>query len=228
MRKKILITTTSGIMAFLLIGASMQGMALERDKVEKPQYQVIEEREGYELREYNAYIRAEVDLDGSEKNAMNRGFRPLANYIFGGNTENQKIEMTSPVTQGPAPIFGELKSLEEVASSSDLQEDPQMEEKHTVSFIMPSEYTLDALPTPNNESLRLVEVPTHTVAAIRFSGWGANGTMHDKHEKLISMLEADGIEVLGKPLFARYDPPWTLPFFRRNEVLVPVSFNPGK
>ena len=197
---------------------------LEREKVEQPEYTVLATKDGYEIRRYDACVVAQIKLDGPAESAMNRGFRPLAGYIFGGNTKRSEIAMTSPVIQQSA-------QSQKIAMTSPVIQQPSADaegsgsEEHLVSFIMPREYTLDTLPVPDNDQVRLREMPGHTVAVIRFSGWGDTDAMQKKEDELTAALARDGVEVSGSPTYARYDPPWTLPNRRRNEVMLPVALD---
>ncbi|MBI1317668.1 MAG: heme-binding protein [Candidatus Hydrogenedens sp.] len=191
--------------------------ALAREEVEQPKYAVVHTGDGYEIREYAPQIAARVKVQGDEGGAMNAGFRPLADFIFGNNTTQADIAMTSPVTQTEA-------GSQEIAMTSPVTqtEAGEGEEGQWVMFIMPGEYTLDTLPKPNNERVELVEIPARAMAVITFSGWGGSNMMQKKREELETALAAEGFEINGKPTYARYDPPWTMPWRRQNEVMLPV------
>lgn len=164
--------------------------------IEEPAFAVQQswDQEQIEIREYAPRIMAVTEMNGREDD----GFRVLAAYIFGGNTREQQIAMTAPVQQtmsGPAEM----------------------------AFMMPAEYAFDDLPAPNDQRVAFREAPAYTAAVIRFSGW-ANAEKADKHwQKLRSFLIKEGIEVIGEPTLNQYNPPWTLPFLRRNEIIVPVK-----
>jgi len=164
--------------------------------IEEPAFVVQQswEAEQIEIRQYAPRIMAVTEMAGRE----NDGFRVLAGYIFGGNTREQEIAMTAPVQQtmsGPAEM----------------------------AFMMPSEFALDELPTPNDERVAFRQAPAYTAAVIRFSGW-ANAEKADEHwQKLRGFLIREGIEIVGEPTLNQYNPPWTLPFLRRNEIIVPVK-----
>lgn len=194
---------------------------LARAMVEKPKYEVLSEREGYEIRRFPAHIVARVAITGDVAEAMNRGFRPLADYIFGENVAEKKVSMTSPVVQEAAPEKIAMTSpvVQEPGASS-----PGAEATQYVSFIMPSEYTLETLPKPKNEQVELKEVAEQVMAVRRFS-WTGNHKQMLMHEKALrEALARDGIEITGTVRYARYDPPWTIPIFRRNEVMLPIKY----
>lgn len=208
------------LLLVLAIGTSSFAYSqLARAMVEKPRYEVLKKAKGYTIRRYPACIAARVDIAGQEAEAMNRGFRPLADYIFGNNSTDSKVAMTSPVTQ-------EAKTSQKIAMTSPVTQEPKGDTQ-VVSFIMPSEYALGDLPLPNNDAVHLEALPERTVAVVRFSWVGKDKQMRSKEAKLRQALARDDIEVVGAPTFARYDPPWTLPIFRRNEVMLPVKYEEG-
>jgi len=224
----------AGIAGLVIVGLAVAAVALtqfERHKVEQPDYTVLKEGDGYEMRRYAPYIVARVAVQGEADGAANRGFRPLADYIFGNNTargENtegsEKVAMTTPVIQQPA-------ESKKIAMTTPVIQEPRENteaDTHWVSFIMPSGYEMDELPEPNNDDVRLERVPAQTLAVIRFTWLGGMDRMYKKEDKLRHALAADGIEVTGKPIYAQYDPPWTLPFLRRNEVMLPVAYGGDK
>lgn len=198
--------------------AAGSARALERDKVEQPEYTVAHKGEGYEVREYAPQIAARVRVDGRDGAAMNAGFRPLADYIFGNNTKQSDIAMTSPVTQTAAGESMDIAMTSPVTQTA--AEDS--EDGQWVMFIMPSEHTMETLPKPNNERVELVEIPARAMAVVTFSGWGGANMMEKKRAELAEALAKDGISTSGEPTYARYDPPWTMPWSRKNEVMIPV------
>jgi len=182
---------------------------------EEPSYEVIEKSGDFELRTYSPMIVAETQVAGPMDDASSAGFRLLADYIFGNNTShagsNEKISMTAPVTMEPRS--------EKISMTAPVSMQPTGEQWR-VHFVMPSKYTLDTLPKPNNPAVALREVPASNVAVIRFSGLVGEKKRAAKEAELISWLDSKGIEPIGQPQLARYNPPWTLPFLRRNEVMV--------
>lgn len=210
------------VLAVLLLAAMPAAAQLARATVEKPEFEVLQEGDEYEIRRYPAYIVARVAIAGDPAEAMNDGFRPLADFIFGGNEPKQKIAMTTPVTM-EAPSGGE-----EIAMTTPVTQEAAEEETdlHFISFIMPAEYTLETLPTPTNDAVTLKEIPERTVAVHRFGWTGAHHHMVKREKELRAKLAADGLETTGAAIYARYDPPWTMPIFRRNEVMIPVNYAP--
>lgn len=192
--------------------------------VETPSYELESEHDGYEIRQYAPYIAAEVKMEGTFRESMNGGFRKLADYIFGNNTkvENEgvgssgKIEMTAPVIEREA-------TAQEIEMTAPVMEQNSQGDVRIISFIMPSEYSMETLPRPNNPDVTLVEVPAKRFAVIQFSGNVSHEKAKEKKQSLLAMLERDRRVVTGQPMLAQYDPPWTPPLMRRNEVLVELK-----
>jgi len=178
--------------------------------VEELKYEVLEEKDGYEIREIQKHIRAETTVKGGFRESGNDAFRIIAGYIFGDNVSQEKIAMTAPVVQ---------EESEKIAMTAPVifedQEDPAKDKRY--AFVMPSKYTLENLPKPNDSRVELVEVEAYKVAVIRFSGRFTEAN-YSKHKKiLIGYLERDGIEY-SSISEAGYNPPFTPPYMRRNEV----------
>jgi hypothetical protein len=168
-------------------------------RTEQPQYTVAETHGNIEIRDYAPMIVAEVDVSGERKAAVNRGFRMIAGYIFGGNQPAQKIAMTAPVLQ--QPTGGSWK----------------------VRFVMPKQYSLESLPAPNDPAVNLVPVGARRYAAIRFSGTTGEDNLLKHRELLAKFVAKHELKTVGEPVMAFYNPPWTLPFLRRNEILVELG-----
>jgi len=183
--------------------------------IEEPKYTVIEKSGAFELRAYDPKIVAETLVSGSLDKASRNGFKAIADYIFGNNSSrtggNEKISMTAPVTMKP--------KSEKISMTTPVSME-QTGGQWRVHFVMPSQYTFDTLPKPNNPAVTLREVPTSNYAVIRFSGFAGEDKTITKTAELIEWLDSKGITAVGKPELARYNPPWTLPFLRRNEVMV--------
>jgi len=180
---------------------------------EEPKYFVIENAPPFELRVYEPLILAEVKVEGDMDSASSQGFRLIAAYIFGKNRVNEKISMTIPV------------SLEEKSTKIAMTAPVGIESNQsisTVSFVMPSQYTLASLPQPLDEKVQLREVPATKKAVIMFSGFYSEEKVKEKTVELEKWIQANNLQPIGLPNFARYNPPWTLPFLRRNEVMIEV------
>lgn len=192
-------------------GGSIVGI---RHGTEEPSF-TVERRVGdVEIRRYGSRIAAETTIDADEEPARNEGFRRLARYIFGGNKSQTKIAMTAPVAQ---------QQSEKIAMTAPVAAQRGDAGQWVIRFFMPSEHTLDTLPTPNDDRVRLVNVPAERVAVLRFSGVASTGSVARHTEELLRTLRDNDVETAGEPLTWFYDPPWTLPFRRRNEVLVSLG-----
>ena len=180
--------------------------------VEKPKYQSTSLADSIELRSYDPMIVAAVQVNGKRKEAIGEGFRILADYIFGNNTLEQNISMTAPVQQ---------QSGETIAMTAPVQQQKNSN-FWTISFVMPKMYTLKTIPKPNNKEVILNEVPAQKFIAIRFSGTSSDDNIEQHERTLFNFIEQNKIKVMGESKYAFYNPPWTLPFMRRNEILVQI------
>lgn len=202
----------------LLAGAAVAAAILVRWQLvrwftEEPVYERERTIQDVEIRRYPALVRATTHVQAdSWKEALDRGFRRLAGYIFGGNRSRAKIPMTAPVLQEP----------ERLGMTVPVTAEPEGGE-YVVAFIMPPERTLESLPAPNDPSVKLEEVPPRRVAALRYSGGRSPALLKQKSEELLGILAREGLRTAGAPEYAGYDPPWTLPLLRRNEVWVELA-----
>ena len=165
--------------------------------IEQPQWELIDKLDAVELRLYPPSIQAVTELRSSA--GTSAGFRRLAGYIFGGNEQAQSIAMTAPVQE----TLGKGRPV--------------------MAFTLPAEYARDELPAPNDARISIVEIPERTVAAVRFSGWATRSKVARMQRKLLATLRSHGIQPVGIPVLNQYNPPWTAPFLRRNEVSVEIS-----
>ncbi len=181
-------------------------------ETEQPKY-TVEARSGdFEVRLYEPTIVAEVTVGGSRDAAVNEGFRILAGYIFGGNEPSAKIAMTAPVTQQAGEKIAMTAPVTQAGSAGGW----------VVRFTMPASWSLQALPKPRDGRIRLVPVPERRMAAVRFSGLRTDARMASEAERVADFVRSRKLQPKGSPVYAYYDPPWTLPFLRRNEVLQEV------
>lgn len=182
---------------------------------EQQKYDVESKFDGWEVRRYPAHLVAEVDVTGPFDEAVNRGFRSLAAFIFGDNVGKEKVSMTAPVVQ--EPVSEKVSMTAPVVQSSDGDE-------HVVAFVMPAEFTIETLPRPTDPNVRIREVPASRAAARQFTGRSSGEKFADQLSGLMSRLaEHPEFAVVGSPRYARFDPPWKPGFLRRNEVLVTVQ-----
>jgi hypothetical protein len=186
--------------------------------IETPDYQVVSTHDEYEVRKYEPYIVAEVTVAGGYRESLYSGFRKVADYIFGNNTRADSIEMTTPVLQKEGPRTEKIPMTAPV-----LHEESANEGSYLVAFIMPKDYTMESLPQPNNEEVQLREVPAKRYAVLRFGAYATEGRTHRKTSRLQDSLTRDGVETIGEPIVAQYNPPWTPPWARRNEILIEIQ-----
>lgn len=181
---------------------------------EEPPFTVHLAKGEFEVRDYPALVAAEVSVPGDRKAAASKGFRLLAGYIFGGNTTRKSIAMTAPVTQAAAN--------EKIAMTAPVM---QIGGNGTwvIRFIMPQGSRLETLPKPNDPAVKLRGLAPSRVAVIKFSGLARQDDVDAKTAALSQFVKAQHFQVIGPPSLAQYDPPWTLWFMRRNEVMIPVA-----
>ena len=204
-------TMITSIIALILIVGVLAGPVMSN--VEKPDYKVIQSEQNIEIRQYEPMIIAEVEIDGKRKDAIRDGFRLLADYIFGNNTVEQNISMTAPVQQ---------KENQKIAMTSPVQQQ-LVGKSWKISFVMPSKYSMDSLPVPNNNRIRLKKILTKKFVVIEFSGTNSNENVTEHEDQLMSYIEDNQIKIIGSPKYAFYNAPWTLPFLRRNEVIIEIN-----
>ena len=182
--------------------------------IEEPKFALAMKDGAFEIRDYSASIVAEVTVTGDQKEASSKGFRLLAGYIFGGNATRQKIAMTAPVTKtATSEKIAMTPPVTLIAGVGDW----------AVRFTMPARYSLADLPVPSNTAVRIRAVPAARFAVLRFSGLAGEATVAAKTERLMEFMTARGLVAVGPSSIARYNPPWTPWFLRRNEVMVPVA-----
>jgi len=198
---------------FTLLVFSNTAMATE-----EPKFTLLEKDQSFELRLYEPKILAEVLVSGTIREASSKGFRLIADFIFGNNIavsgKSEKISMTAPVL------------IERHAEKISMTAPVGVEQSGAgwkVNFVMPSQYTLETLPKPNNPLVKIKPIPAKKFAVIQFSGLVDEEKMAKKVTDLEQWISTKQLKVLGNAELARYNPPWTLPFLRRNEVLIEVE-----
>jgi hypothetical protein len=184
---------------------------------EEPEYTRRQLTDTVEIRSYGPRIAAETTVVDDEDRARNVGFRRLAGYIFGGNRRDQTISMTAPVSQH-SPRGGA-----QIAMTAPVVQTASPDRGWVIRFFMPSKWTLDTLPTPDDDQVRLVTVPPETVAVLQFTGDRSPKAVAARSAELLKALQDNGIAPTGEADAWFYDPPWTLPCRRRNEVAMTVE-----
>ena len=198
--------------AFLLATAICLGVG-DAMAIEEPEYETLEQAGDFELRQYEPHIVAETMVDGAFSDVGSEGFRRLADYIFGNNRKKASIAMTAPVSQAPGS--------EKIAMTAPVNQ-AMLDDKWRVTFTMPAKYTMETLPEPLDPRVVLRQEPGRLTAAVRYSGTWSQERYEMNEKRLRSLIMERGLEPVGDPIFARYNPPFTLWFLRRNEVLIPV------
>jgi hypothetical protein len=207
---------SSGVLLSLLLLVSWTSVMA----IEEPKFTVIQQIGDIEIRLYAPYLLAETLVAGenSQTRAANIGFRRLFDYISGANMAQSKIAMTAPVQQQPVS--------QKISMTAPVQQTPA-EEGWLIAFVVPSEFNHNTVPTPTNAAVTIREVPEHVMAVFTYSGrWTESN--HQRHKQtLLDELSKAQIEAVGEPVSAAYNSPFTLPFMRRNEVMVAVTFTAG-
>lgn len=163
---------------------------------EEVKYEVVNKNEIYEIRKYSDRLAVETSKAGIDSN-----FRKLFNYISGKNDAQEKIAMTTPVTQ--------------VEKNGNI----------TMQFYLPSKFNSDNVPNPSREDVRIVNIEGGYYAVIRYSGRASDGNFIKHKEILEKELHKNKISIISPPIRATYDSPFTLPMNRRNEAMYKVEFN---
>lgn len=184
--------------------------------IEQPSYRVIEQDGDFEIRQYESYLVAETLVSGDFAEAGNEGFRRLFNYITGSNEARTGISMTAPVGQ----------SSQEIAMTAPVNQ-AEASGGYWVSFVVPSQFTLDTVPLPLDPRVRVREVPGQLVAVLRYAGFWSEGKYQRKEALLMDFIDSRGLAKAGRAQFARYNPPYMPPFLRRNEIMVPLAGAPA-
>jgi hypothetical protein len=221
--------------SFLLLCLSVLGSPSAM-AIEEPAYKIISKAGTFEVRQYAPMMVAETLVEGDMDEASNRGFRRIADYIFGNNQTAQggaasKIAMTAPVTVEPqsakiamtAPVTMGAVVPESGNAAGNTGTAMAASNKWRVHFVMPSQYTLANIPQPKNTDVKLREIPGKLFAVNSYSGLNTESRVQAKTDELSAWLSAQKLKALGSPQLSRYDPPWTLPMFRRNEIMIEVE-----
>ncbi len=200
----------------LLLAIGLLTAAGDAMAIEKLAYRTIEQDGDVELRRIEPHVVAETFVEGDFERVGSEGFRRLVEYIGGANRKRARVAMTAPVAQEPVS--------EKIAMTAPVGQE-KVEDRYRITFVMPSKYTLANLPQPTDERIRLREEPARTVAVIRYTGFWSR-SRYDLHEwRLREWIQRRGLESVGEPVWARYDPPFMPWFLRRNEILIELRAN---
>ena len=196
-----------------LLCAALLLTGLNAMAIEEPKFTVLSKEGGVELRQYAPFLIAETVVEGDMDEASNRGFRLIADFIFGNNQaadnsgSSAKIAMTAPVT------------LEPQQDSVNMQTAKQW----LVKFVMPSQYTLASIPKPKNNAVSLREIPSKHYVVLKYSGFNTQSKVQAKSMEASDWARKKNLKTIAAPQLSRYDPPWTLPMLRRNEIMIEVA-----
>ena len=163
---------------------------------EELEYNIVKKTDVYEVRQYRKRTIAEI-IYGEEDS----GFRVLFDYISGSNKGSTEVEMTIPVTQSASD--GEM----------------------SMRFFLPKQYSKQNAPEPNDERVKIIELPEEYFAVISYSGFASNSNFEEHHTELKAALDKDGMVIKGPPIKATYNSPFTPHFLRRNEAMYPLEWN---
>lgn len=194
--------------------------------IEEPNYAVIKQDGDFEIREYSPFIIAQVIVTKNEvvqtqSEASRVGFKLIADYIFGNNYLANSDKQASTKIAMTAPVTSQKIAMTAPVSTSENNDSEQTSWK--IHFVMPQTYNMQTLPVPNNSQVILKEVGKHRVATIRFSGFTNDEKVSNKTQALQQWMQANQLKAINTPSLARYNPPWTLPFLRRNEILIEIE-----
>jgi hypothetical protein len=180
---------------------------------EETPFRTLEQDGSFELREYSAHVVAETRVESDFSTAGNIAFQRLFRYISGNNTTQRKVAMTAPVTQSRGEKIAMTAPVSRVADGT----------AYRIAFTLPASYTGSTAPKPLDPTVQIRAVPAQLIACWRYSGLWSEDNYRDNKARLRESIKARGLVIRGEPILARYNPPFTPWFMRRNEVLIAVS-----
>ncbi|MGR8981135.1 MAG: SOUL family heme-binding protein [Gammaproteobacteria bacterium] len=200
----------------LLTGVFLTGCSLFGIRTaEEPRYRVLLDHGHIQIRHYPPLVAAETEISSDYKSSGSEGFRRLAGYIFGKNQKQQQISMTAPVIQE--------RQAETIAMTAPVLQQKKSDSVWLMAFVLPEGYSMSDTPKPLDPSVVIKEIPARKVAVIRYSGSLTEQGIDEKSEELKNWLNERDYKAISPPRSAAYDPPWTLPFLRRNEVHIDIE-----
>ena len=205
MKKKIVLATLL-LVIVLGFGAAFIGPVMSN--VEIPDYKLLKKEQNIEIRQYPSFIIAEVKTAGPRQASISAGFRILADFIFGNNEGEKQLSTNGPITQQKGT---------KIAMTAPVQQE-KMDTEWAISFIMPSKFSIDTVPSPINDRIKIIQMPSRRYAVITFSGRSTEENLSTHTNELEKYIDGSNYTKAGKAKYAFYNPPWTLPFLRRNEV----------
>ena len=205
MKKFILVLTS-----LFLAGCSVVGIR----SASEPKYQILVDSDKIEIRQYPPMVVAQTVVNADYKDSSSQGFNRLAGYIFGNNKNEQKMSMTAPVFQEQE--FAIMDMMVPVIQQ-------KTQKVWLMAFVLPQNYTVSSAPTPLDSAVLIKDMPSKKVAVIKYSGSLSEQGIEEKSEELKHWLFKKGYKPISTSRSAAYDPPWTLPFLRRNEVHIDIE-----
>ena len=205
MKKLIALITT-----VFLTGCSVFGIR----SASEPAYQVLKDYHAIQIRHYPALLVAQTEINGDYKTSSNQGFQRLAGYIFGNNKTRQKLAMTAPVIQ-------EQQSQKLAMTAPVIQQ--KTGSIWLMAFVLPPTYSILTAPIPVDSAITLQEMPDKKVAVLQYSGRLSEENIKEKTALLSNWLSKAPYQIISPARSAAYDPPWTLPFLRRNEIHIDIE-----
>lgn len=202
------------VLYVFLVGIVLLCVGCATSNVKEAKYDVVEKDGKFEVRDYAPQILAETLVAGGFEDAGDKAFNRLFDYISGKNSSRTKIAMTVPVTME--------KKNEKIAMTAPVKQQKKGD-RWAFSFVMPSEYTIDTLPKPKDSRIEIVKLPGRRMCAVSYSGSWSKSNYSANKKELEKWMEENGYKASGEAIWARYNPPWTLWFLRRNEILFPVD-----
>jgi len=198
------------LLTILITSCSVFGVG----NYEEPNYEVLLEEDNFQVRQYPEILAAQTTTTGNYKETSSKGFKRLAGYIFGDNVAKEKTSMTTPVLQ--------KKKSEKIEMTAPVYQQ-QDDSNWTMTFVLPSKYTLETAPTPLDNKVVIKQLPGNKVASLRYSGRMTEASMNEHTQKLENWVNQKDLTVIGSAYSAAYDPPWTLPILRRNEIHIQIE-----
>lgn len=193
--------------------------------IEEPGFTVVHETDEYEVRRYEPYIVAEVDVEGDFGSSGNRAFRILASYIFGDNVGSEKMQMTAPVESRllDQTDLNDTGDGTKMAMTAPVISSKNDDKTYTYAFVMEGKYTMDTLPAPTNDQIRIIRQEPRVMAVREYSGRWTESSYRENETTLLRALTRDEVKPVGETVFARYNAPFTPWFMRRNEVMIEID-----
>ena len=212
-------TLGAALVGGLLGGGSVFGI---RSGYEEAAHEVLFDDGKFEVRQYEDALVARTVTTGDLGEAGSAAFRRLGGYIFGKNVTRDSVAMTTPVFQEEVETSDEPES-ESIAMTTPVFQEEPAEGTWVQTFVLPREYTMETLPVPTDPNVELAMLPGLKVAVVRYSGLRSTRSIEEQTERLRAWMAERDLVATDAPRSAAYDPPWTIPFFRRNEVQIPIE-----